>query len=114
MLYIKNGRIKTMAGAEYPNGQILIENGKIKAVGENVEKPEGAEEIDAGGHLVTPGMIDAHCHIGRLGSALRWEGEDANEEMDPIPPIFAASTPSIPWTSTRNPRAATGSVRPLT
>lgn len=86
MLYIKNGRIKTMAGAEYPNGQILIENGKIKAVGENVEKPEGAEEIDAGGHLVTPGMIDAHCHIGLLGSALRWEGEDANEEMDPITP----------------------------
>ena len=86
MLYIRNGRIKTMAGAEYPNGQILIENGKIKAVGEKVEKPEGAEEIDAGGHLVTPGMIDAHCHIGLLGSALRWEGEDANEEMDPITP----------------------------
>lgn len=86
MLYIKNGRIKTMAGAEYPNGQILIENGKIKAVGENVERPEGAEEIDASGHLVTPGMIDAHCHIGLLGSALRWEGEDANEEMDPITP----------------------------
>lgn len=85
-MYIKNGRIKTMAGAEYPNGQILIENGKIKAVGEKVEKPEGAEEIDAGGHLVTPGMIDAHCHIGLLGSALRWEGEDANEEMDPITP----------------------------
>ena len=86
MLYIRNGRIKTRAGIEYPNGQILIENGKIKAVGENVEKPEGAEEIDAGGHLVTPGMIDAHCHIGLLGSALRWEGEDANEEMDPITP----------------------------
>lgn len=86
MLYIKNGRIKTMAGTQYPNGQILIENGKIKAVGENVEKPETAQEIDAGGHLVTPGMIDAHCHIGLLGSALRWEGEDANEEMDPITP----------------------------
>lgn len=83
MLYIKNGWIKTMAGAEYPNGQILIENGRIVAVGENIEKPEEAQEIDAGGHLVTPGMIDAHCHIGLFGSALRWEGEDANEEMDP-------------------------------
>ena len=86
MLYIKNGWIKTMAGAEYPNGQILIENGRIVAVGENIEKPEEAQEIDAGGHLVTPGMIDAHCHIGLFGSALRWEGEDANEEMDPITP----------------------------
>ena len=35
---------------------------------------------------MTPGMIDAHCHIGLFGSALRWEGEDANEEMDPITP----------------------------
>ena len=86
MLYIKNGRIKTMAGAEYPNGQILIENGKIAAVGENIEKPEAAREIDAKGHLVTPGLIDAHCHIGLMGSGLRWEGDDANEEMDPITP----------------------------
>ena len=86
MLYIKNGRIKTMAGMEYPNGQILIADGKIRAVGENVEKPEGAREIDAGGHLVTPGMIDAHCHVGLFGSALRWEGDDGNEEMDPITP----------------------------
>ena len=86
MLYITNGRIKTMAGAEYRNGQILIENGKIKAVGEDVERPDGAQKIDAGGHLVTPGMIDAHCHIGLFGSALRWEGEDATEEMDPITP----------------------------
>lgn len=86
MLYIRNGRIKTMAGMEYPNGQILIADGKIRAVGENVEKPEGAREIDAGGHLVTPGMIDAHCHVGLFGSALRWEGDDGNEEMDPITP----------------------------
>ena len=86
MLYITNGRIKTMAGAEYRNGQILIENGKIKAVGEDVERPDGAQKIDAGGRLVTPGLIDAHCHIGLFGSALRWEGEDANEEMDPITP----------------------------
>lgn len=51
-----------------------------------MEKPEGAREIDAGGHLVTPGMIDAHCHVGLFGSALRWEGDDGNEEMDPITP----------------------------
>ena len=81
MLYIRNGRIKTMAGIEYPNGQILIADGKIRAVGEHVEKPEGVREIDAGGHLVTPGMIDAHCHVGLFGSALRWEGDDANEPV---------------------------------
>ncbi|MDL2293030.1 amidohydrolase [Ruminococcaceae bacterium OttesenSCG-928-D13] len=86
MLYIKNAVIKTMAGVEYQNGQILIEDGKIKAVGEAVERPAGADELDAGGKLVTPGLVDAHCHIGLFGTALRWESEDANEELDPITP----------------------------
>lgn len=90
MLYIKNAAIKTMAGREYPNGQILMEDGKIKAVGEAVEKPAGAQEIDAGGRLVTPGMVDAHCHIGLFGTAMRWEGEDANEELDPVTPQLRA------------------------
>lgn len=49
MLYIRNGRIKTMAGMEYPNGQILIADGKIRAVGENVEKPEGAGRLTRAG-----------------------------------------------------------------
>lgn len=86
MLYLKNAMIKTMAGVDYPNGQILIENGKIKAIGDRVEKPEGVEELDAGGKLVTPGLVDAHCHIGLFGTGLRWEGEDGNEELDPITP----------------------------
>ena len=66
----------------------IRDSGKIRAVGEHVEKPEGVREIDAGGHLVTPGMIDAHCHVGLFGSALRWEGDDANEETDPITPCL--------------------------
>ncbi len=86
MLYIKNARIKTMEGMEFQNGQILIEENIIKAVGDTVEKPAGVEEIDAGGKLVTPGMIDAHCHIGLFGTAMRWEGEDGNEELDPLTP----------------------------
>ena len=65
MLYIKNGYLKTMAGPDIENGAILIDdNGKIAAVGADIACPEGAQVIDAQGHLVTPGCVDAHCHIG--------------------------------------------------
>ena len=56
MLFIKNGHIKTMAGREFANGSVLIgDDGKIIAVGEAVEAPEGTLVIDAQGRLVTPG-----------------------------------------------------------
>ena len=65
MFYIKNGYIKTMAGPDIENGAILIDdNGKIAAVGADIPCPEGAQVIDAEGRLVTPGCVDAHCHIG--------------------------------------------------
>ena len=58
MLFIKNGHIKTMAGQEYANGYVLIgDDGKIVAVGENLEAPAGAAVVDAQGRLVTPGPL---------------------------------------------------------
>jgi len=86
MLYVKNAKIKTMVGTDIENGQIIVENGKIKAIGENLKKPKGAEVIDAGKNLLTPGLIDAHCHVGLFGEAVRWEGADGNEIADPITP----------------------------
>jgi uncharacterized membrane protein HdeD (DUF308 family) len=53
MLLIKNAFIKTMAGADIENGCILVDEGKIVAVGEGLTAPEGAEVIDAEGRLVT-------------------------------------------------------------
>ena len=65
MLLIKNGHIKPMVGQELANGCVLIgDDGKIIAVGADLTAPEGAQTIDAGGRLVTPGCVDAHCHIG--------------------------------------------------
>ncbi len=90
MILIKNGLIRTMAGSEYPNGQILIDEGKIVAVGENVNAPEGAEVIDAQGKLVLPGFVEAHCHIGLDNEGMGWEGRDYNEITDPITPHLRA------------------------
>ncbi|MBP1581857.1 MAG: amidohydrolase family protein [Oscillospiraceae bacterium] len=76
MLVIKNAKIFTSADKVYEKGDIVIENDKIKAIGENLEIPCGAEVIDAEGLIVTPGLVDAHSHIGTFS----FHGEqDANE-----------------------------------
>jgi len=91
MLYIKNGYIKTMAGPDIENGAILInDNGKIAAVGADIVCPEGAQVIDAEGRLVTPGCVDAHCHVGLDNQGMGWEGRDYNEIVDPITPQMRA------------------------
>ena len=91
MLLIKNGYIKTMAGDDIKNGCVLIDdNGKIAAVGADVSAPDGTQIIDAEGRLVTPGCVDAHCHIGLHNEAVGWEGRDYNEIVDPITPQMRA------------------------
>ena len=91
MLLIKNGYIKTMAGPDIENGSILIgDDGKIAAVGTDLIVLEGCTIIDAKGHLVTPGLVEAHCHIGLHNEAVGWEGMDYNEGTDPITPQMRA------------------------
>jgi imidazolonepropionase-like amidohydrolase len=86
MILIQNGRIKTMAGPDIPQGQVLIDGGKIVAVGETVNAPAEAQVIDAAGGLVAPGFVDAHCHIGLDEEAIGFEGADYNEMTDPVTP----------------------------
>ena len=91
MLFIKNGYIKTMAGADIDNGCLLIgDDGKIAAVGADIVAPDGADVIDAEGRLVTPGCVEAHCHIGLDNEAIGWEGRDYNEIVDPLTPQMRA------------------------
>ena len=91
MLLIKNGYVKTMAGPDLENGCVLIgDDGKIAAVGAELAAPEGAALIDARGRLVTPGCVDAHCHIGMFNAAVGWEGHDGNEWSDPTTPHMRA------------------------
>ena len=90
MLLIKNGHIKTMAGPDLENGCVLIgDDGKILEVASVIDAPE-AQVIDAQGHLVTPGCVDAHCHIGLDNQAMGWEGRDYNEIIDPLTPQLRA------------------------
>lgn len=90
MLLIKNGKIITMTGVTLENGCVLIENGKIKAVGTKIEESREYEVIDASGSWVLPGFIDAHCHIGIFEQDMGFEGSDGNESTDPVTPELRA------------------------
>ena len=90
MLLIRNANIKTMAGPDLKNGCLLLENGKIAAVGQTVDAPEGVETLDAQGRLLTPGCVEAHCHIGLDNEGMRWEGMDYNEIVEPLTPQLRA------------------------
>lgn len=85
MLVIKNGKVLDGVGKVWENGSVLIENGKIAAIGENIDVPSNAEVIDASGLWVTPGFIDAHTHAGVMGEPkVRGDFGDTNEATNPV------------------------------
>ena len=66
-IVIKNATVMTVTKGNIAGGSVLIENGKITAVGKDVKAPANATVIDATGMFVTPGIIDAHSHIAASG-----------------------------------------------
>ncbi len=62
-LLIKNATIFTGTGDVLENASLLIEKGRIKAIGREVVAPDGVTIIDATGRWLIPGMIDTHSHI---------------------------------------------------
>lgn len=93
MLTIIHGKIMTMAEKEYEDGFVQIRNGKITAVGDMADCPAQKEDegvICANGNLVMPGIIEAHCHMGITEEKKGMEGDDCNENVDPITPYLRA------------------------
>jgi len=79
-----------MAGEIIENGSILINEGKIVEVGKDIIAPLDAEVVDLEGRMVTPGFIDAHCHLGMWEEGIGFEGDDGNEAVDPVTPQLRA------------------------
>ena len=83
---IRNVNILTAVGPMIRNGAILLQDGKIAAVGATVDAPADAIVIDGTGRYVTPGIIDVHSHLGVYaapgGNAL----SDGNEATNPTTP----------------------------
>ena len=84
-MLICNGKILPMEGEIIENGFLSWENGKITAIGSMKNAPEGTY-LDAHGGWVLPGLVDAHTHLGLFEDSLGFEGEDGNEDTDPITP----------------------------
>jgi len=90
MILIKNANIHSMTNKDFKNGMILVDHGKIIAIGDDVKPPCTADIIDANGSFVMPGMIDAHCHLGMWEDGMGFEGADGNESVDPVTPHLRA------------------------
>ena len=60
---IRNATLLTVTRGTIQNGTIVLQNGKIAAIGPNVTIPAGADIVDGTGKFVSPGLIDCHSHI---------------------------------------------------
>lgn len=90
MIAIVNGKVMTVTNGTYDPGTVLVEGGRIVAVGQEIEIPEDAEIYDAAGKVVMPGLIDPHCHVGIFHDGVGWEHADGNEMTDPVTPHLRA------------------------
>lgn len=63
---ITGARVHPVSGPALENGTVLIRDGRIAAVGANVDIPAGAQRIDARGKVVTPGFINSGTHLGLI------------------------------------------------
>lgn len=85
MILIKNGTINTITSGII-KADLLIEDKKIKEIGNNIKVDDDTYIIDASDKFIYPGFIDAHTHLGLWEDAIGYEGADGNEETDPITP----------------------------
>lgn len=88
-MLIRNATIYTAAAPEPFLGDVRVCNGKILAVGPNLEAP-GEPVVDATGLNLYPGFVEAHGHIGLDGYGVGFEGKDYNEMNDPVVPQLRA------------------------
>ncbi len=86
MLCVKNGMVHDAIHEVAYQADILVEDGRIKAIGEHLETEEGVQIVEAEGHHVYPGFVEAHGHIGLDGYGIGYEGMDYNELNDIVSP----------------------------
>ena len=66
-ILIRNATVLTVTKGTVENGSVLIENGKIAAIGKNISAPAEATVVDAAGKYLMPGIIDCHSHTAIEG-----------------------------------------------
>lgn len=82
-MIIKNGNIHDAVHRDAYLGDIALRDGKIAAIGTDLQPLPGEEIYDATGLQVFPGLVEAHCHLGLHNHGVGNEGHDFNENSDP-------------------------------
>ena len=80
---IVNAHVVPVSNEPFEGGTVLIRDGRITAVGTDIDVPAGVPVVDAHGRWVLPGFIEAHGHVGIDEEANGWAGNDTNEMTTP-------------------------------
>lgn len=88
-LLIKQALIRSMEQAPFV-GDLLIDGKKISKIAPEIKADEDTKVLDAANLLLTPGLIDGHCHTGILEESIGKVGNDVNEVSDPVVPHMRA------------------------
>jgi imidazolonepropionase-like amidohydrolase len=80
---IRGATVMTAAGPSLKGASVLLQDGKVAAVGMSIPVPPGAEVVDATGKWVTPGIIDTHSHLGVYAAPGGQSLDDGNEATIP-------------------------------
>ena len=86
-MFLIHGYLHTMNGSPIKDGFIEMRDGHIASVGSMADLSNApSDAVDLKGATVTPGFIDAHCHIGIEEDSIGPMGSDCNEATDPCTP----------------------------
>ncbi|MFC1661339.1 amidohydrolase family protein [Gemmatimonadota bacterium] len=81
---LQGGRLLTITQGVVEGGTIILEAGRIAAVGSDISIPSGAQIIDVSGMTIMPGLIDGFTNLGAADLPSR--GKDDDEATDPVTP----------------------------
>jgi imidazolonepropionase-like amidohydrolase len=76
--------VLTATGERLEGASLLMQDGKIVAIGNDLELPDGTTVVDASGLWITPGIIDVHSHLGVYASPAVTGHSDGNESTAPV------------------------------
>src|SRR5213080_3203957 len=98
-LLLKNAKIYPITSKPLKNGDVLIKDGKIINVGENLTIEADVKIIDCSQFYLFPGFIDVHTHLGLYDEGTGWAGNDANETSETMTPHVRALDGVYPFDS---------------
>ncbi|MCQ6277774.1 amidohydrolase [Bacillus sp. EB600] len=96
-ILLKNATVFPITSDPFPNGDVLIDNGKIMKVGKYIATETNVKMIDCGQLFLFPGFIDVHTHMGLYDEGTGWAGNDANETAEALTPHIRAIDGAYPF-----------------